>query len=434
MTGIGAEWTVPAARTARTAIAIEDVAAPCPAAVDEAIPLSCRVFQDFVELDGLRAEWDEAVLRLGGNVYMTYDWLRTWWEFYGKGATLRLFVFRTGDRIVAILPIYIDALGWGPVRFRVARLVGANIPPKVFGPPVPHEHSAGVLAHVFRELFAGDRCDLLSLGPVSELEEWKERLETACTEHRSLVGRCITATGVHSVFHLPADMEEYYGALSKNERKNRRKYELRLLKKEYDTRVEVLTDPVLVADEFERFAEQHRQQWLAEGKTGHFGAWPRGLEFNRALVEAQATLGRLRFIRILANDQVIANQYVFAFGNRYYWELPSRVVDPMWERFSLGPTAIVTMLAQGIAEGIERVEGGLAHYDYKVRLGAKEYAAQTFCIVASTRPARARFALYSLARDCMAVAYHKMWYRRVMPRLLPVFWRPQSRLWLRLDF
>jgi CelD/BcsL family acetyltransferase involved in cellulose biosynthesis len=398
------------------------------------VSLSCQVFRDFSGLDYLRAEWDEAVLQAGGSIYMTYDWVRVWWKFYGSSAELRLFVFSAADRVVAVVPLYIDTLGWGPFRIRVARLVGANVPPKVFDPPVPEDCAAAVFAEVLSQLFVRDTCDLLSLGPVSDLVGWTHHLVRVCRQRTDLVRHCAVAAGVHSVFHLPGDMEEYYAALSKNERKNRRKYDLRLMKKEYDTRVEVVKDRALVSDEFERFAKQHSVQWCAEGKTGHFGAWPNALDFNRSLVAAQGSLGRLRFIRIVADGQVVASQYIFAFGDRYYWELPARAVESKWDRFSLGPTAIVTMLAQGLSEGVRRVEGGLAHYDYKVRLGAKEYTALTFRIVPSNLSSRVRFVLFSAVTACVRVAYHKLWYRRLMPRLPPVLWRPQWRLWLRLDF
>jgi hypothetical protein len=436
VTGVGLDHAAqPGFRQPHTTVSpVEEVDGGRPATSEASVPLSCQVFRDFAGTDHLRAAWDDAVLRADGSVYMTYDWVRVWWQFYGEFAELRLFVFCARERVVAVVPIYIDTLGWGPLRFRVARLVGANIPPKVFNAPVPETCAVAVFTEVIAQLFVRDRCDLLSLGPVSETEHWKECLKTLCNQRGDLVGNCVVAYGVHAVFHLPADMDEYYGALSKNERKNRRKYDLRLLKKEYDTRVDVVSNAALVLQEFDQFAEQHRQQWFAESKTGHFGAWPHAFDFNRALVEAQGKLGRLRFIRILADGQVVANQYTFAFGERYYWELPGRAVGPTWDRFSLGPSGIVTMLAQGIAERMTQVEGGLAHYDYKVRLGAKEYATLTFRIVASGFQSRARFALLSLVRNCVGLVYHKFWYRRIMPRLPSSFWRCQWRLWLRLDF
>lgn len=396
--------------------------------------LTCRVFRSFAGLDDLRPAWDRACLRAGGSVYMTYDWVRVWWEFYGGGAELRLFVFFTGECIEAVVPIYIVTLGWGPWRLRVARLVGANIPPKVFDPPVPESCAREVIGQVIDQLFEHDACDLLSFGPVSELQPFAKCVEAVCSQRAHLARQRNVVRGIHSVFHVPATMEEYFGSLSKNERKNRRKYELRLLRKEYETHVGVVSDAAEVSQEFERFAEQHREQWGAEGKSGHFGAWPRALEYNRALVSAQSERGRVRFIRIVANGEVIANQYTFAFANRCFWELPSRAVDQKWERFSLGPTAIVTMIDQAVKEGMGRVEGGLAHYDYKVRLGAKEYSTLTFRIVGARPLARARFALFSLYRNCWSYVYHKIWYRRVMPRLPRLFWQPQSERWLRIDF
>jgi CelD/BcsL family acetyltransferase involved in cellulose biosynthesis len=395
--------------------------------------LSCRIFDSFAGLDHLRLAWDQACLRAGGSVYMTYDWIRVWWAFYGKGAELKLFVFFTGENIEAVVPIYIVTLGWGPLRMRVARLVGANIPPKVFDPPVPESCAAEVMGHVVDHLFK-DACDVFSFGPMSELHAVGKCVDAVCSQRTRLVKQGNLARGVYSIFHVPENMENYYASLSKNERKNRRKYELRLLKKEYDAKVDVVSDSTGVGIEFERFAEQHKLQWNSEGKTGHFGAWPRALEFNRALVNAQGAQGRVRFIRIMAAGEVVSSQYTFVFGERYFWELPSRAVHPKWERFSLGPTGIVTMIYQAAKEGMSSVEGGLAHYDYKVRLGAKERSTLTFRIVSARPAVRARFALLFLLRRAWSYGYHKLWYRRVMPRLPRKFWQSQCERWLKMDF
>lgn len=396
--------------------------------------LTCRIFTSFTGLDHLRDSWDMACLRVDSSVYMTYDWVRVWWKFYGGRSELRLFIFFLHDNIEAVVPLYIDTLGRPLLRFRVARLVGANIPPKVFDPPIPKSCSTEVLGYIVDQLFVEDACDLLSFGPISELQPIMKCLETVCLQRARLVRQRKALKGVYSVFHVPQTMEEYFDSLSKNERKNRRKYELRLLRKEYETEVDVVSATEAVSQEFERFAEQHKLQWLAEGKSGHFGAWPYALEYNRALVKAQSEQNRVRFIRISANGEIIANQYTFVFGDRYFWELPSRAVAQKWERFSLGPTGIVTMLNQAVKERIRNIQAGLAHYDYKVRLGAKEYETLTFRIGKAMFSARARFLVFSLVRYLYIYAYHKLWYRRIMPRLPRIFWQAQSKRWLRLDF
>ena len=395
-------------------------------------PLSCRVYDTFDGLDHLRDAWDAVVLQTSGSIYMTYDWVRIWWSFYGESAELRLFVFAAGERLVGIVPIYIDTIGYWPLHLRIARLVGSNIPPKVFNPPVDPIYAEDVLVEVFRQTL-GAGCDLLSFGPVCESEGWAARFRTVCTAGSRAPVQKESARGVHSVFELPGTMEEYYNSLSPGERKNRRYY-LRRLNKEYTTSIDVVSDPAMVVPEFDRFAELHRQQWLTEGQTGHFGGWPRALEFNRSLVEAQGKLGRIRFIKLVANGEVISAHYTFAFGGRCFWELPARLAEPKWDRLSLGNTSVVIKLAESIAEGLHRVEAGLGHYDYKVQLGAKEYSVVTFRVVAPGIPARTRFALFSLVRACVCLVYHKIWFRRVMPKLSQSFARPQWRLWLRLDF
>lgn len=393
-----------------------------------------RLETSFAALESSRSSWDECVIRLGGSIYMSFDWCRTWWEFYGDARELRIFLFYSDDNLVGIVPFYIDSLRFGPWRFRVARLVGANIPPKAFNAPIHIQYAESIFEQILVQLIQRDGCDALSFGPVSDLQQSRGILETVCAKRRDIVLPAKVSADVHSSFSLPATMEDYYQSLSKNERKNRRKYELRLLKKEYDTRVDIISEPQEACKEFECFVEQHARQWQAEGKTGHFGAWPRALEFNRALLAAQAPLGRARFIRILANGEVIANQYTYAFGDTYYWELPARAVGGPWERFSLGPTGIVTMIDAGIQEKKARLEGGLTHYDYKVRLGAEEFAVRTVRVVADRWRSRLGQIFFNAIRFCFHYAYHRIWYRRVVPHLPSGLKRPQWMFWLRLDF
>ena len=396
--------------------------------------LDCTIETSFAGLDALRETWDEAVIRLGGTIYMSYDWVRTWWDFYGAGNELRLFVFQSGDQVVGIVPLYIATFGVWPLRLKVARLVGANIPPKVFDPPIHEAWAATIFERVLAQLFGKDACDLLSFGPVSTRHTSLEKLPGACLASKGLVGEArISLDGVHAVFGLPAGMEAYFDSLGKSERK-KRTYELRLLRKEHEIKVEVLADARDVEAGFVRFAEQHTAQWNAEGKSGHFGAWPRGKEYNQALVKAQGVLGRVRFVRIWANGQVVSDQYAFAFGDSWFWELPARAVASEWTRFSLGPAGLIATIEAAIREGARRLEGGLGHYDYKVKLGASEQPVGRLRVVADRPTARTRLVLFNALRICLLYAYQKAWRRRLASRLPRALARPQWNFWLRLDF
>lgn len=396
--------------------------------------LHCRLETSFAAIDSLREEWDNAVIRLGGSIYMSYDWCRTWWEFYGVGKKLGIFLFTSADQIVGILPLYIDSLGWGPLRFRVARLVGANIPPKVFDPAIDEGFAKEVFEAVLVQLFQEDKCDLLSFGPVSELHSFTGALLRAPRQASALVAQASeTSNDVHSIWHLPQTIDEYFQSLSRNERKNRRA-DLKKLQAEHAGRVEVVHAPGQVEAEFENFRQQHAAQWAAEGRTGHFGAWPRAAEFNRALVQTHGRLGRVRFVRVLTDEKTIANLYAFAFGGCYYCELPARSIDPQWDRFSLGPAGIVATIGAAIGERMTRMEGGLGHYEYKLRLNAKEHRTRIFRAVRNHPSSRLRSLLFTMLRTCGHFGYQKLWHRRLLPHLPANLKRPHSRAWLSLDF
>lgn len=378
--------------------------------------------------------WDQAVRRLGGPIYMSWDWLQTWWQFYGAGCRLYLFVFRQQNEIVGLLPLYVQGVGPPGLGLQVARVVGANIPPKVFDPPLdPLYAVVGLRAAL--TILARDGCGLLSLGPVSdEFAGAHAGLEAAAVASpRWHVSK--QNVGVYTWFPLPESLESYLASLGKNEQKNRRKYELRLLQKECEVSVDVLgraLEPLEAT--FSEFVRLHTTQWQAEGLPGHFSAWPHGLEYNQALVRAQSVHRRVRLLRIRANGQTICAQYAYAWGKRWFWELPARAAGTVWDRFSLGPTGIVTMIGEAIREGVYRIEGGLGHYVYKLRLGAVERPVWVYRFgLASPSHRMRQLGIHSLRR-ALQWGYHKLWYRRIMPRLPKRWKRSQWNLWLRYDF
>ncbi|MCS7089698.1 MAG: GNAT family N-acetyltransferase [Verrucomicrobiota bacterium] len=396
--------------------------------------LSWGVCDRFDRLPFGREEWDSGTAKLGGSVYMTWDWLHTWWQFYGDGCQLRLFWFRKDGALTGLLPFYVRQLGFGPFRLTVARLVGANIPPKVFDPPLHPDCLESCLTVAMASLLE-EGCDVVSLGPVSQAHPTWGKVARESNGPLCQPRHYRQTAGVHTIFQLASSYEEYLKRLGKNEQKNRRKYELRLLGKEFAVRLQVLRDPGSQwTESFERFAQLHTQQWKAEGLLGHFGAWPRGLEYNRALVRTLAAHGRVRIMELWAGDQHVAGQYAFAFADRWYWELPARIVGPQWERFSLGPTALMLLLVEAMREGCSRVEGGLGHYEYKLRLGGREHPVWNLRFLAPGGRSALRRLSAGWMQNMLRLGYYKVWYRRVQPHLPESWKRPLWGLWLRHDY
>jgi CelD/BcsL family acetyltransferase involved in cellulose biosynthesis len=396
--------------------------------------LTLDVFDSFAPADGLREAWDQLAVRTKSPIFLSFDWVKIWWEFYGGKRRLRLYVFHDGDDLVAVIPVFIESVGMWPLSLRVARIVGANLPPQLLDLPVLPGFAADVYALVLDHLFRVERCDLLSIGLVPE--GWLESagLGEACTSMAARVAppRYLRKE-VHTTFHLPPTYDEYLNALDSRERKIRRK-KLRDLEKERAVRVEVIQDSTRVIDEFEQFADQHTTQWEAEGRPGHFAAWPRGLEFHRALVAAHAKSKRVRFVKLFADDKVVANQYTYAFGDGIYALLPARETSADWQRFSLGGSSQVKLLESSINDGFVRLESGIGHYEYKVLLNGAETHAGTVRVLRSGAWATAKEWLYDRLAELLNLALHKVWYRRIVPRLKLRSPRGRPAILLRFDF
>ena len=380
----------------------------------------------------MQADWDDFVSQHTGGIYMTYDWLKTWWQFYGEGKQLRLFIFFHDNKLVALLPIYLETFAAGPLKTTVARLVGANIPPKTFDPPMDSAFAEEVFARVLKQLFAQDHCDLLALGPVSDTWPPAVAFRKACAQARELVSPpAYEQRDVQTVFRLPPAFDQYVASLSSSERKNRMK-RVRHLERDHRVSSDIVSDATLVQQEFTAFALQHARQWQAIGKAGHFGAWPRGEAYNRALVKAQAKHGRVSFFRMLVDGQVVSSRYTFILGGTVYSELPAREVGEPWDKLGIGGISLVKFIESTIREELTVIDSGLGTYEHKAQLGGDQIPVGIWYVPArGSSHLKAR--IFRMVAKGVLFACRKLWYSRVLPRMPRFFKRTQAQWWLRFD-
>lgn len=385
--------------------------------------VTCEVMDSYSHIDqALEKEWDELVIATRGSIYLTCAWSRIWWEFYGKEKALRIFVYRCKDKLVGVMPVYIDKVGIGLLQTRLARLVGANNPPRIFDIPIIKEYAGAIGEHMAKHLAGHDRCDLISIGPVSDECEAKEVLFAAFKKMTAELGIARNAPfGVCTYFDLPNTYDAYMQSLSKNERRNRHE---KLLKKEHDVHTVVIRDPHQIAAEMPQFSALHAAQWLPKGKLGSLGAWPAADAFNHRLAVELSRLGRTNLIKIMAGQTPIIYEYYYTLGNCGYWQISARVWGKEWDRFSLTTIGAIVMIRSMIEEGIKRIEGGWSHYDYKTRLGAKD-SGISFLRLAANRPSSiAKYHLWVALQKLFTNFYYKLWYQRIQPQLPSVFHRP----------
>jgi len=383
------------------------------------------VFDTFEATAVSREEWDQFVLEVGGDLYVTYDWCRIWWRYYGKNRLLRLYVFRNGRRLVGLAPIFIERIRLGPVSIKIAKRVGADFALTIFSLPLASDHIEAAYHQLLTKLIRDEKCDAVSLSFMPGNDPTIVGLRHTCESLSGIVTVVRdTPGGPHTVFRLPDTFEKYLSTLTKRQRQNYRR-DINLLHKNFDVRADSLKDSSQVLAAFASMKLLHDQQWSAEGKLGHFGDWTSAEEFNAELVRELSSLGRVRIVRLFANEKLVSSQYAFIFDDCCYWRLPARAVDQDLVRYGLGRLGLMQLIQEMIHEGMRRIEAGVGHYDYKVQLGGEELQVRSF-LVAAERPAtKLRVWIFLNFSLFLHLVYYRLWFIRLAPRL-PL---PRASLW-----
>ena len=117
----------------------------------------------------------------------------------------------------------------------------------------------------------------------------------------------------------------------------------------------------------------HQAQWKAVNKLGHFDDWPGSREYSWDLVRNLAASDRVRLLRLLADDRVVAYYWCFALGGTYYWRLFARLFGDQWDQFALGRVAVVKMMELANSDLATAIEAGIGSYGYKEHLNAQTH-------------------------------------------------------------
>jgi Acetyltransferase (GNAT) domain len=269
----------------------------------------------------------------------------------------------------------------------------------------------------------------MQFGPISSQYDSLGQLRTSFSDNPNVTLLRESIRSPYTIFPLPETFEDYVQSLTKPQRNNLRRY-LNLINKSFQMSYDIVTDKTIAIAEYNNFVQMHSKQWEAEGKLGHFNDWPLGMEFNSTLVFELAKHGRLRLIRLLADGNAVSYQLCFSFGKRWHARLSARLVGPEWDKFSLGRNGLVKIIEMAIKEGVQEVEAGAGHYDYKVKLGGVEHNLYSILVVKNCLITRLRALLFCKAADLLHLLYYKIWFSRLAPKL-PFRRRPLWKLWIR---
>jgi CelD/BcsL family acetyltransferase involved in cellulose biosynthesis len=301
---------------------------------------------------------------LAGDVPMrTWDWLATWWKYYGTpytgpAARRQLYVLAvygepdvSGDkRLIGIAPWYLDR---STLKGSVIRWLGSG---EVCTDHVslicrPEDASRVAAAIADTLTVARDDWDLLDLNAVDADDPLVTELLSALEERECLVSRHVADQCW--VVDLPTTWDEYLISISKSHRKQLRQLEHRVLQTERASWLCVESESDL-ATAWEVLVDLHQRRRRSLGEPGCFASRP-FYDFHREVTSRLLARGQLRMSWLELDGAPAAAEYHFASGDTIYAYQGG--VDP--DRLGEEPGRLSTILCLRAA-----IEEGHSHFDF----------------------------------------------------------------------
>ncbi len=384
--------------------------------------LQHSVCRSFEKLHLMREEWDDLVGAVGGDLFSTFDWCLVWWRHFGQGRELEIHIFRRNGRVVAILPLFRELVRVGPLSIRAIRIIGCDHAGMTCNLAIEPRWLTPVLRQVFTTCSRLAPWDVIHWGPFPGYSESVDALLEAVSQEplmRAERGNDYP----HMVFDLPKDYGAYLEQLSIKERRNVRRDERRLEKNGSVSRGCVTEEADLEAA-FTEFLQMHQAYWRGCGQLGHFGDWPGSELFHREMARRQFERRRLLLLQVRVNNEVIASEYCYRFGDRVHWILGARRLEIP------GRIGFCTLARKSVEAGATLIDAMRGVYEYKHLLGARVTHQTSIIAVHRGVAARVRSATFRSAARLLDLMYYRVWYSRVAPRV-PSLQRPLWRTWIR---
>jgi len=304
------------------------------------------------------------------SVFLTWEWMHSWWVNYGKRQPLRIVVASIDERIVGILPLYIQTVRVFHVFVvRMLRFLGTggDTAPDYLGPLVAPDCDEAVLDAMVQYIFSHrDAWDVITLSDLLEESKFQRRVVMHCAGTRRAHTTGLSARIVYVA--LPPSWDDYMASVSADRRSKLR----RARKKAEDkggARFVVRNNPDDVPTALNQLMDLHRRRWSAEGVKHSFSS-EEYVAFHRAVVAACAQRGWIRFYCLQIDDRPIAMLYCLRYRNRVFAFQAG--FDPEREELRPGLVLISFLLEHAIGEGNAEFDFLRGEHEYKHQWGKSQ--------------------------------------------------------------
>lgn len=396
--------------------------------------ITCQVYASFEELNDTRDDWDKFVLNTGADIFLTFDWCKIWWQYYGSNRNLRIYIFRNDDGIIGILPMFFEKI-WLLLSLWAGKIIGSDFTLAQFTLPIREEYYDVCLKHLFEDLKTL-KWHIMRIGPLAGISANNDvnlLTEAFYRQIHNNVNIRITDSAVQTYYKLQPTWEKYHGSLKRKQRQEI-SHKYNLLKRVAPDSVSYLKSAIAdiknVDSFYDDFVNMHQIYWNGLGKLGHFGDWPEAYQFHQTMAEIQLKHDRLRLIQISLNDDILGYEYAYKFGNKYYAFLNARTKNGNYENIGLGAIIFSEYAKVAIGEKVSLIDSMRGKYEHKLKLGGELFPIKTIYLLPKNISNKLRINIFFKVAGLLNLLYYRIWFLRLAHKL-PFKRSPLWKIWIR---
>jgi CelD/BcsL family acetyltransferase involved in cellulose biosynthesis len=298
-------------------------------------------FEDFLDSKAL---WEDVLRRsLDNHIFLTWEWLSTWWKHYGDKRRFFLIVVTEGKKILAAAPLMYtryNLLGLGIKKMECLTDPAADYHTFLLTKERP-ECVRLIMDYAEKEVADWDSIELSDVPQNSETARLLALLGPKFNFKRRVQNRCPYAK-------LPTKFEDYFQGLGFNLRRNLHKCERRA-KKDYKVAFGICSNKEDIKREMETFFVLHQKRWQSKNQAGAFSD-QRFRDFHLDVAECFAERGWLALNTITLNATPATAGYAFVYGKKLYSYLSG--FDPQFSKYRIGSLRLMYLIRHCIVKGL----------------------------------------------------------------------------------
>jgi CelD/BcsL family acetyltransferase involved in cellulose biosynthesis len=307
----------------------------------------------------LKDEWRQLQRSSDACLFLSWEWLYSWWKELAADRELAILVARHGRELVAVAPL---------CRRRV-KLCGTPVIPilEFLGSGAVGSDYLDVIVRRGWERQAGAAL-AAHFGQTQPILRWtnvaRNTSNTACIA--SLLGRedwSVREAPTNICPYIPLaqkSWEDYLASLSAEHRYNfRRKW--RHLNRDFSVSFDQARTEAECRASIDLAMALHRMRWQERGDSEAFET-PELVAFHRRFAQLALDQGWLRLYVLRLNGRPAACLYGFLYGRKFYFYQSG--FDPAFDKYSVGMVSMGLAIQKSLEEGADEFD--LLH-------GAEEY-------------------------------------------------------------